>query len=48
MAVKLRAEKRVDLKKSATKETRNKGRLPAVLYGKEKESKAIPWIALNW
>src|SRR5690625_4902478 len=41
MAVKLRAEKRVDLKKSATKETRNKGRLPAVLYGKEKESKAI-------
>jgi len=41
MAVKLRAERREDLKKSATKEVRNKGRLPAVLYGKDKESKAI-------
>ncbi|MFA1822374.1 50S ribosomal protein L25/general stress protein Ctc [Virgibacillus oceani] len=41
MAVKLKAERREDLKKSATKEIRNKGRLPAVLYGKEKEAKAI-------
>jgi len=41
MAVKLKAERRENLTKSATKETRNKGRLPAVLYGKDKESKTI-------
>jgi len=41
MAVKLKAERREDLTKSATKEARNKGRLPAVLYGKDKESKTI-------
>lgn len=41
MAVQLQAERRNDLKKSATKEARNKGQLPAVLYGKGKETKAI-------
>ncbi|GAB3805391.1 50S ribosomal protein L25/general stress protein Ctc [Virgibacillus kimchii] len=41
MAVNLKAEIREDLTKSATKEARNKGRLPAVLYGKDKEPKTI-------
>ncbi|WP_164215598.1 50S ribosomal protein L25/general stress protein Ctc [Virgibacillus sp. YIM 98842] len=41
MAVKLKADRREDLTKSATKEARNKGRLPAVLYGKGKEPKTI-------
>jgi large subunit ribosomal protein L25 len=41
MAVKLKAELREDLTKSATKKARNEGRLPAVLYGKGKETKTI-------
>ncbi|UJL46485.1 50S ribosomal protein L25/general stress protein Ctc [Virgibacillus sp. NKC19-16] len=41
MAVKLQATKRDDLTKSATKEIRNSGRVPAVVYGKEKDSKSI-------
>jgi len=41
MAVKLKATKRESLKKSATKEIRINGRVPAVIYGKEKASKNI-------
>lgn len=41
MAVKLQATKRDDLTKSATKEIRNNGRVPAVVYGQEKEPKSI-------
>lgn len=41
MAVKLQATKRDDLTKSTTKEIRNSGRVPAVVYGQEKDSKAI-------
>lgn len=37
MAVKLKAERRDDLKKSYTKAIRNKGFIPAVVYGKGKE-----------
>lgn len=38
MAVKLKAEKRSDLKHSSTKALREKGLLPAVVYGKEQEA----------
>ncbi|GAB3054555.1 50S ribosomal protein L25/general stress protein Ctc [Virgibacillus ainsalahensis] len=41
MAVKLKAAKREDYTKSATKEIRNSGKVPAVLYGKEKENQTI-------
>lgn len=41
MAVKLKATKREDLTKSSTKEIRNSGRVPAVIYGKEKEAKTV-------
>lgn len=41
MAVKLKAAKREDLTKSSTKQLRNNGRVPAVVYGKEKEAKTI-------
>ncbi|PAV28564.1 50S ribosomal protein L25/general stress protein Ctc [Virgibacillus profundi] len=41
MTVKLKATTREDLTKSATKEIRNSGRVPAVIYGKKKDSKSI-------
>ncbi|WP_010648998.1 50S ribosomal protein L25/general stress protein Ctc [Oceanobacillus massiliensis] len=41
MAVKLKAAKRENLTKSATKEIRLSGRVPAVVYGKEKEAKNV-------
>ncbi|AIF41991.1 50S ribosomal protein L25/general stress protein Ctc [Virgibacillus sp. SK37] len=41
MAVKLKATKREDLTKSTTKQIRNEGRVPAVIYGKAKDAKSI-------
>ncbi|QKY70893.1 50S ribosomal protein L25/general stress protein Ctc [Lentibacillus sp. CBA3610] len=41
MAVTLKAAKREDLTKSATKQVRVSGNVPSVVYGKDKESKAI-------
>ncbi|WP_249872213.1 50S ribosomal protein L25/general stress protein Ctc [Oceanobacillus saliphilus] len=41
MAVKLKATKRENLTKSATKQIRLNGQVPAVVYGKEKESKNV-------
>lgn len=41
MVVKLNAIKREDLTKSATKEIRRSGKIPAVVYGKDKESKSV-------
>lgn len=41
MAVKLKAVMREDLKSSATKQLRNDGQVPAVLYGKDKETSTI-------
>ncbi|MFD2761404.1 50S ribosomal protein L25/general stress protein Ctc [Lentibacillus juripiscarius] len=41
MAVTLKAEKREDLNKSVTKQIRESGYVPSVVYGKDKESKTI-------
>ncbi|MGM8366144.1 50S ribosomal protein L25/general stress protein Ctc [Virgibacillus sp. W0181] len=41
MAIKLQAAKRGDLSSSATKQIRNRGHVPAVVYGKEKENKTV-------
>ncbi len=41
MAVKLKATKREDLTKSTTKQIRNEGRVPAVIYGKAKDARSI-------
>ncbi|MFD1362579.1 50S ribosomal protein L25/general stress protein Ctc [Lentibacillus salinarum] len=41
MAVTLKAAKREDLTKSVTKQIRTNGDVPSVVYGKDKESKAI-------
>lgn len=41
MAVKLNAQKREDLAKSATNEIRNSGRIPAVVYGRNKDPKTV-------
>ncbi|ALX49441.1 50S ribosomal protein L25/general stress protein Ctc [Lentibacillus amyloliquefaciens] len=41
MAVTLKAAKREDLTKSATKQIRTNGDVPSVVYGKEEDSKAI-------
>ncbi|MGP4109179.1 50S ribosomal protein L25/general stress protein Ctc [Virgibacillus sp. L01] len=41
MAVKLKATKREDHSKSATKQIRESGDVPSVVYGKDKDSKAI-------
>lgn len=41
MAVTLKATKREDLTKSATKQVRLNGDIPSVVYGKDKETKAI-------
>ncbi|MFD1066920.1 50S ribosomal protein L25/general stress protein Ctc [Oceanobacillus locisalsi] len=41
MAVQLNAQKREDLTKSVTQEIRKSGRIPAVVYGKDKESRTI-------
>jgi len=41
MAIKLKATKREDHKSSATKKLREQGEVPAVLYGKDKETKSI-------
>ncbi|MEN1966461.1 50S ribosomal protein L25/general stress protein Ctc [Lentibacillus sp. N15] len=41
MAVTLNASKREDHRKSATKAIREKGHIPAVVYGKDREAKSI-------
>ncbi|CQR47483.1 General stress protein CTC [Paraliobacillus sp. PM-2] len=41
MAVKLKASKREDLKKSNTKLIRQSGRIPAVVYGNDKKSNTV-------
>ena len=41
MSTKLKATKRESLKKSATKEIRLDGKIPAIVYGKDKETKNI-------
>ncbi|MDL4840472.1 50S ribosomal protein L25/general stress protein Ctc [Aquibacillus rhizosphaerae] len=41
MAVKLKADKRPDLKKSYTKKIRQAGDIPAIVYGSKKEARAI-------
>ncbi|MFC4558555.1 50S ribosomal protein L25/general stress protein Ctc [Virgibacillus kekensis] len=41
MAVKLKATRRDDLTKSATKQHRENGNVPSVVYGKDKEAKSI-------
>ena len=41
MAVKLKATQREDLRKSATKEIRESGNIPAVVYGKGKEATSV-------
>ncbi|WP_087974034.1 50S ribosomal protein L25/general stress protein Ctc [Oceanobacillus rekensis] len=41
MSTKLTATKRENLKKSATKEIRLDGKIPAVVYGKDKETKSV-------
>jgi len=41
MAVKLNAKKREDLAKSVTSEIRKSGRIPAVVYGKDKDAKTV-------
>lgn len=41
MAVKLKALKRDDHTKSVTKELRNSGHVPSVVYGKDKETKTV-------
>lgn len=41
MAVSLKAIKREDLSKSVTKQLRNEGQVPAVVYGKDKETKTV-------
>ncbi|WP_152657400.1 50S ribosomal protein L25/general stress protein Ctc [Oceanobacillus sp. CFH 90083] len=41
MAVKLNAQKRENLAKSATSEIRKNGRIPAVVYGKSKDPKTV-------
>jgi len=41
MAVVLKAQPREDLTKSVTKEIRNAGRVPAVVYGQDKENKTV-------
>jgi large subunit ribosomal protein L25 len=41
MAVKLKADQRQDLKKSYTKIVRSEGRIPAIVYGKDREPTTI-------
>src|SRR5690625_1307332 len=41
MAVKLKANQRTDHKRSATKALRQAGQIPAVVYGKEKDSISV-------
>src|SRR5699024_6185476 len=41
MAVELKAKERTDFRRSANKAVRNSGYVPSVVYGKEKEAKAI-------
>src|SRR5690554_3030291 len=41
MAVTLKATLRNDLRRSVTKQLREAGQLPAIVYGKEKEPKAV-------
>lgn len=47
MAVKLKALQRNDLKQSATKKIRERGDVPAVVYGKDKDPKAISINSLD-
>lgn|SRR5699024_110822 len=41
MAVELKAKERTDFRRSANKAVRNEGFVPSVVYGKDKEAKAI-------
>lgn len=41
MSVKLKALKRDDLSKSVTKQLRKDGKIPAIVYGKDKEAKTV-------
>src|SRR5690625_4572041 len=41
MAISLKAQKRVDLTRSNTKQLRNEGFIPAVVYGKQKEAQTV-------
>src|SRR5699024_7279082 len=41
MAVKLKAKQRADLSKSATKQLRNEGSIPSVVYGKGKDTLTV-------
>src|SRR5699024_4656967 len=41
MAIKLKAEKRDDYRLAATKQIRKEGVIPAVVYGKDKETQTI-------
>ncbi|HLR75718.1 MAG TPA: 50S ribosomal protein L25/general stress protein Ctc, partial [Virgibacillus sp.] len=41
MPVKLKAKQREDLRSSATKKIRQAGQIPAVVYGKDKDSTSV-------
>lgn len=41
MAITLKASKREDLTRSKTKQSRNEGQIPAVVYGKDKETTTV-------
>ena len=41
MAITLKASKREDLTRSKTKQLRNEGQIPAVVYGKDKETTTV-------
>lgn len=47
MALNLKATKRVDFKSSTTKRLRQNGLVPAVVYGKEKESQHISVVSID-
>lgn len=47
MALNLKATKRVDFKSSTTKQLRQSGLVPAVVYGKEKESKHVSVVSID-
>lgn len=47
MVLKLKATKREDFKNSTTKQLRQSGQVPAVVYGKEKESTHVSVVSLE-
>lgn len=47
MVLKLKATKREDFKSSATKQLRQSGQVPAVVYGKEKESTHVSVVSME-